>query len=603
MTRSRCIFCGRWPRMITADVHAMELHRVSTVILRRRRGIFCCRLAPYSFVNLTRHLIQNAVALVLAVPTVVCAQGIATNLVTDALVIPRGDMRIRQLVAWTRYDELFGVPSVSSTTPLASTFATDSLGTREIPTLAPTETAIRALSGLGAFRLTAGKIVATANSRVVTSPLVAEYGVTDRLMIGLVVPLVQTRTTFVLSLNNQLGFANVGPNPGFFNAAALATNATLVTQIRASATSLQGRLTTCRADPTKAECQPIIGHEAAAEALIQTSTTFATGVEGLYGTGGEHPGQVFVPLTGTAPEKAISARIAQFDTLYKSFLGSGSITNTLAAAEGPAALRQLQTIVSSDVLGIGRDTLSTTNRISIGDISIGAAYQLLNSFGDTARARHMRVVVNGAVRFGTGEPAATNKLYDIGTGYGQMGVEAGAAADVRLGRRFLLTGVGSYTLQLGSVDVARVANPTNSPYPLTWQGSGTYSAGNVLSVLAIPRFRVAPAFSLNGLYELRRVGADRYVTTTAASVDSSGVPAFPDDTRGASAATEHQLGFGFSYSTVLESDRAPGRLPFEMTFNHVETLRATGGPIAKTFRDQVELRVYLPLRRWRTGSQ
>jgi hypothetical protein len=554
-------------------------------------------------VKLTKHLIRIGGAVLLAAPTVVRPQGKSTNIVTDALVIPRGDMRVRQLTQWTRYDDLLGVPGFSSATPLASTFSTDSLGTRQIPTLAPTETSIRALSGLTGFRLTAGNLAATADSRIVTSPLVVEYGVTDRLMVALVVPLVQTRTTFVFALNPSLGFANVGPNPAYFNSAALTSNAELVTQLRTSATSLQARLASCRADPTKPECQSIIGHEAGAEALIQTSTAFATGVESLYGTGVGHPGQVFVPLNGTAPDKAISARIAQFDTLYKSFLGSGSITNTLSAAEGPAANRQLQTIVSTNVLGVDRDTLGTTNRLSIGDISIGATYQLLNSFGDTSTRRNVRVVVNGSVRFGTGEPAQTNTLYDLGTGYGQMGLQAGAAADVRLSRRFELTGVGSYTLQIGSIDVARVANPANLPYPLTFQGSGTYSAGNLLSVLAIPRFRIAPAFALNGFYELRHVGADRYVTTRPLSPDSSGVPPIPDDVRGASAATEHQLGFGFSYSTVVESDRAPGRLPFEMTFNHVETLSASGGPVGKSFRDQVEVRVYLPLRRWRSGSR
>src|SRR4030095_14421903 len=168
---------------------------------------------PYSFVNLTRHLIRITVVLLLAVPVVVRAQGKATNIVTDANVIPRGDLRVRQLTQWTRYDNLFGVPAFPSPTPLASSFSTDSLGTREIPTLSTTERSIRALRGVNAFRLPAGNIVATADSRIVTSPLVVEYGVTDRLMVGLVVPLVQTRTTFVFALNTSLGLANVGANP------------------------------------------------------------------------------------------------------------------------------------------------------------------------------------------------------------------------------------------------------------------------------------------------------------------------------------------------------------------------------------------------------
>jgi hypothetical protein len=33
-------------------------------------------------------------------------------------------------------------------------------------------------------------------------------------------------------------------------------------------------------------------------------------------------------------------------------------------------------------------------------------------------------------------------------------------------------------------------------------------------------------------------------------------------------------------------------LPFEASFSHLETISASGGPVAKTFRDQIELRVY-----------
>ena len=72
-------------------------------------------------------------------------------------------------------------------------------------------------------------------------------------------------------------------------------------------------------------------------------------------------------------------------------------------------------------------------------------------------------------------------------------------------------------------------------------------------------------------------------SSTAASLTGLGV----------SSATAQQIGFGFTYSTIVGPDRGPGRLPFEASFSHLETFSATGGPIAKTTRDQVELKVYL----------
>jgi hypothetical protein len=203
------------------------------------------------------------------------------------------------------------------------------------------------------------------------------------------------------------------------------------------------------------------------------------------------------------------------------------------------------------------------------------------------------VVLDGALRLGTGQPGATNRLFDIGTGYGQMGVDVSAAGDLQVGRRLMITGVGRYSLQIGSIDVNRVANPANAISPLTHPGAGTYSAGNVLSLVLMPRLRLTSAFSLNALYAFRQIGADRY-TTPLSTDTASGID---DARRGASSATEHQAGFGFAYSTVMEADRGPGRLPIEVAFSHVESVYGTGGPVAKTFRDQVELRVYFARRR------
>jgi hypothetical protein len=66
---------------------------------------------------------------------------------------------------------------------------------------------------------------------------------------------------------------------------------------------------------------------------------------------------------------------------------------------------------------------------------------------------------------------------------------------------------------------------------------------------------------------------------------------------GLSSSTAHQIGFGFTYSTIVGPNRAPGAIPFEVSYNHLETLAGSGGPVYKTFRDRVELRVYLPTRR------
>jgi hypothetical protein len=509
-----------------------------------------------------------------------------TSLIPDATVLPKRAVGFRLLTSWTRYDEFIGVGDPHN---IAATLNTDSLGSALVPQFATAESAIRNASGLSNFKLTAGNLVAIGDSRIVTAPLIAQYGVTNRLTIGVVVPLVETRTTLFAQLNPKLGFANVGPNPGFANPGQLGQNAALVSAFRNAATALQQKLTACTATPADPGCSALLADATAAQSLIQSTTNFAGAVETLYGTDEAHPGQPYVPLTGGAAQLAINTQIQNLVAQYQTFLGS-TISGSVAAATAPAARAAFQDLLKS----MGRDSLQSTDRTSIGDISIGATYQLANTFGDTTLAARSgaryRVALNGTLRLGTGEPASRQRLLDVSTGYGQHGIAVGGAADMQFSEKYSVTATGSYTLQLGTVDVTRLANPGNALLPLDVSPlnlGGTYSAGNVAALSIVPRMRIAGYFALTGQYSIVRTGADQY--TLADSASSSGASL---TSVGASAATAQQIGFGITYSTIVGRDRGPGRLPFEASFSHLETIAASGGPVAKTFRDQVELRVF-----------
>jgi hypothetical protein len=515
-----------------------------------------------------------------------------TSLIPDATVLPKRALGFRLLTAWTRYDQLIGVGEGHN---IASTLATDTLGTALVPQFGPAESAIRAASGLSNFRLTAGNLVAIGDSRIVTAPLIAQYGVTNRLTIGIVIPLVETRTTLFAQLNPHLGFANVGPNPALGNAGQLAQNAALVSSFRNAATSLQQKLAQCQATPTGTGCSTLLAQQTEAQNLIQTTTVFTGAVETLYGTDEGHPGQPYVPIAGAPAQLAINVQIQNLINQYQGFLGS-TITGSVVPAGGPGARAAFQDLLKS----FGRDSLQSPDRSSIGDISIGATYQLANTFGDTtaaaAGATRYRLALNGTLRLGTGEPANRQRLLDVATGYGQNGVEIGGAADVKFGRRYSATATGSYTAQFGTVDVTRLANPGNALQPLDPSPlnlGGTYSAGNVVALSIVPRVRLAGYFAFTGQYSLVHAGAEQYTLVGSPPPGSGAGTGVSLSGLGAASATAQQVGFGFTYSTIVGPDRGPGRLPFEASFSHLETISASGGPVAKTFRDQVELKVYL----------
>jgi hypothetical protein len=375
-------------------------------------------------------------------------------------------------------------------------------------------------------------MVTVANSRVVTAPVIFEYGLTKRLTLGVVVPLVETRSTVGWQLNPTIGLANVGPNPALTPAGsgALAQNAALVSSLREASDTLRARVTTCQAAPTDPICAPISGQQSAVLALMQNTATLAGALERLYGTGTEHPGLPYVPINKNIQQEAINGQIAALQTAYQTFLSKSIVSGSVVPAAAPAANAQFQSLLRS----VGHDTLRSVDRSSIGDISLGATFQVANTFRDTSdvvAGFKYRLAVNGTFRLGTGQPGNRNRFFDFGTGYGQNGLEGGAAADVQLNRRLSASAIGSYTLQLGTIDVERVPNAAGLAYPLGRPFRGTFSAGNVLALSILPRFRLAGYFSLNGRFSVLRTGADQY--TLGASSDTASVQVAPSTPYGA----------------------------------------------------------------------
>jgi hypothetical protein len=516
----------------------------------------------------------------------------ATSLLTDASAVPRGRAAIEMRFSPARWSEVFGGgagANGSSPRNVGWSLSADSLGVRALPALAPAETAIRTLTNLPNFQVTAGKLVTIADSRVLTVPLILQYGLTNKLTLGVMVPLVETRSVLAVRLNPAAGFANVGPNPGLTDPQRRASSAALVGSLQQASTALQQKLSACQSTPTDPACASLLAQRADAESLIQSGTAFASAIEQLYGTDADHPGQPFVPISGGLVERAIDFQLERLAARFATYLGSNAVAGAVSGAIGPAANAELQGLLTS----IGRDTIAPVDRSSIGDISVGATYQLVNTLSDSMSRRGFRIALNGTFRIGTGEPADRNRLFDIGTGYGQNGVELAAAADAQLGSRFSGTAIASYTQQLGTIDVARVPTTGGNALPLTAPTPGTYSAGNVLLASIKPRLRVSGFLALDGQYTLTHTAADKY-TLGPAVTDSSGnvISVAPAPPFGLAAATTHQIGFGFSYSTIATGDARPLRLPFELSFSHLETIAASGGPVPKIFRDQVALRIY-----------
>jgi hypothetical protein len=229
--------------------------------------------------------------------------------------------------------------------------------------------------------------------------------------------------------------------------------------------------------------------------------------------------------------------------------------------------------------------------VTIGDVELSAATQLLNTFTDSATGGlHLRAAVAGVVRLGTGHRARENRPLDVATGDGQMDLELRGALDVMYAKRFLTTIAATYTDQLGSVAYDRLPYSPGSFFVLDEPVSGTMKLGNMASVRVNPRFLITRGLMVGGVFTAAYRAGDQVTITGAPSSTAS----FGDTISRMVWAD----GFTMSYSNLATH---PGtgspRFPAELLFSHLETVGSNGAGAIKSFRDAIELRLYFPVRR------
>jgi hypothetical protein len=516
----------------------------------------------------------------------------------NAAAMPAGMIRLTASPSWARSNAWL-TGQGSETMPLGAAFASDSLGSARFPALGPAELAVRALSGDPGFRLSLGRLASELDTRVVRTSFALEYGLSSRFSAGVMMPVVQARTSYHLVLDAE-GLANVGPNPARLNAARFAEVSAVRQQIAQAAANLDQRLTSCRANPAQTGCGALVEQEAAALALMARSGAVIQGLNALYGVE-QAGGSPFVPVTGSAAQGAIVDRLAEMSAAYAAFLGTGG--NPISArppfATAGAGIADLRTLFLAGAFGLPRDSLVTADRIGIGDIELGARYLVLDSRTadlDTATfPRRMRLALTGLVRLGTGSPARPDFYLDQPLGDGQTDVEGGAVLDILAGR-FGATIGARYTAQLGEVEVWRVPDESGWVNPFDPVVRGTRTLGNLLSVHVAPRARLGPALSVDGHWSILHRGDDDY-RFDLSSVNPEGLVLRPslDGPRGGY--TVQQLGFGLTFSTLAQWEQRRVRVPIDVSFAHIRMATASGSAVPRQSVDRIQLRLYYPLRR------
>ncbi|HEU4989981.1 MAG TPA: hypothetical protein VFT41_09370, partial [Gemmatimonadaceae bacterium] len=343
----------------------------------------------------------------------------------DATMVPRGEWRLQAVTAWTRFNARFAPSGSGKTTiPLGADFTFDSLGTAQLPALAGTQNAIQALTG-SPFKLTLGATSAATDARVVVMPMSLEYGLFHRLTLGAMIPLVRTRMNIMLRVNPLGTEANVGLNPAAVNLASLARDSSVVAQLTNAAAALQATLKSCQADAgSDPNCPQILANEQDVNTLLQSAASFTNAFAAVYGQSAQARGSAVVPLSGSAADNLVKARLVSYDSAFQSYLAGSAprITSSPAAAGGPLGTADFGTLLHDPAIA-GFDSVKSTIRIGVGDLELSARLLLFDQFDDSAVSAnpaglHARATLTGIYRVPTGQLAAAGNPLDIATGHG-----------------------------------------------------------------------------------------------------------------------------------------------------------------------------------------
>ena len=133
-----------------------------------------------------------------------------------------GVLRVMVPGVWGRWDQRFGRGTAGRVDgqlePIGTDFGADTFGTTQLPFLGPPDSALRSVTGLGSFAINVGRTDLQLNANVRTLPIAFSLGVSRRLSIGVLVPLVRSRVEAFFRLDTAAAArGNVGANPGFSN--------------------------------------------------------------------------------------------------------------------------------------------------------------------------------------------------------------------------------------------------------------------------------------------------------------------------------------------------------------------------------------------------
>ena len=381
--------------------------------------------------------------------------------------------------------------------PLGWFLTDDSLGGAQNSQLARLNQDLVIATGTSAIAVNLGNAVLALRSERRVTPLGLEFGLSDRLSIGVRVPLVRVQTRAGLSLDSTN--ANLGMNPRFAVAGADSTYNAFFQDFDAAVAQLQqniqGGSYGC---PGSAQCAAA---QAFADSVAEIRDALRRAAYGL-GPGDAAP---YLPTATSAIGVALNANVAriqqQFSTTWgvAGFADPFLLPGPLATAGG---VQQANTAAPPGYSAAQfRDTPSRL-RFWLGDVELESRFRIAHSAKYTA-------TIGALVRLPTGHPDSPSDFIDIGAGDAQLDLEGQLTQELRAGPLWLNAALragvqtkGERERRIGSA--ADVLVPRAATAVLDWD------PGDYFVLDVAPLFRFDPHFAAGFTFGWSTQGEDRY---------------------------------------------------------------------------------------------
>ena len=481
--------------------------------------------------------------------------------------VPPGVLRVEVDGAFDSWDERFRDGNEEG---LGTAFSGPALGSDLLPVLAPYDTIVQRVTGLGGFRLNLGALATDAQADVSAAVLGLTLGVTRSIAVFGRLPLARTRVQTDIDLD--AAGANAGLNPG------TAAQDPFFTQFDAALSTLEARIAAGAYDGDPAR-------RALAEATLTQGGDLFGDLFTLLGD--PTTASPFVPTGGSEAGTALAARIAALQTTLDTDLGVGGFSTGPALPAAPATAADVESFISDPLGPIGIQT-GESEVMFRGDAEAGVAVTIADRWDRGQRRGGFRAAAEGLVRFPTGVRARTDRAFAVGTGDGQTDVELRGVVDLGAGN----VGVrleGGYNRQLAGDIVGRVA-PPSQPFPSqSLLASVRLDPGDVTTLAVRPFFRLARTFALIGSLERWSKGQDAVEYRSEADAIPGVDPSVLAQETDASATL---VSIGVTYSNPGALRPGDTGLPVDAGWSYERIVSASGGIVPDTHRIRARLRLY-----------